>query len=600
MASPQLPVKETLPSLIRGALALPRSEVLVERVAGTWTPTSNVRLLERVENLACAIRDAGLSAGDRVALISHNCVDWIVADFATFFAGCVVVPIYPTQALDHVAYILQHSGAALIFVDTAQTLERLGSSGAALPGIVRFDSKDADGLAAFEGRGAAIRASQPELPAAYEATLHPDDLAVLIYTSGTTGLPKGVMLSHDNLGFDARVSLTCGFEGLEGDRDVLSVLPFSHIYEHVLIYIYLLARVRYFICHDPAELLADLRDVRPAEMTAVPRIFDRMLAGVAGQALRGGGVQARLVPWALRIGREYMHATIFERGPSPALRVQYTLATRLVLDKIRHALGLDRVRFLTSGSAPLHVDIAMTMLGLGVPVMQGYGLTETSPVAAVSRLSANEYGASGRPIDGVEMRIAEDGEILIRGRNVMQGYYHDPQATQAAIEDGWLHTGDVGEIDAAGFLRVTDRKGELFKTSTGKWIAPSRIEADIKRSIYVSQVMVTGRGQPHAIALICPNWALLRLELPQLPPDAPPELLADRADVHDFLTREVRVQTRGLASYEQIRHVVVIPHEFSVEGGELSPSMKIKRRIVEQRYADAIERAYDAHVPVHA
>jgi long-chain acyl-CoA synthetase len=599
VASEQLPAKETLPSLIRAALTLPRSEVVVERVAGVWTPTSNVRLLERVENLACAIRDAELSAGDRVALISHNCIDWIVADFATFFAGCVVVPIYPTQALDHVAYILKHSGAALIFVDTAQTLERLRTSGAALPRVVNFASTDADGLGAFEARGAAVRASRPELPGAYEAALHPDDLAVLIYTSGTTGPPKGVMLSHDNLGFDARVSLACGFEGIEGDRDVLSVLPYSHIYEHVLIYIYLLARVRYFICHDPGELLSDLRDVRPAEMTAVPRIFDRMLAGVTGQAMRAGGLQARLVPWALRIGRDYMHAKIFEGGPGLALRLQYAVAKRLVLRKVRAALGLDRVRFLTSGSAPLHVDIAMTLLGMEIPVMQGYGLTETSPVAAVSRLSANEYGACGRPIDGVEIRIADDGEILIRGRNVMQGYYRDPQATEAAIENGWLHTGDVGEIDGAGFLRVTDRKGELFKTSTGKWIAPSRIEANIKRSIYVSQVMVTGKGQAHAIALVCPNWPLLRLELSQLPADAPPELLAERADVREFLTREIRTQTHGLASYEQIRHVSVIPHEFSVEGGELSPSMKIKRRVVEQRYANAIERAYE-HVAVHA
>jgi long-chain acyl-CoA synthetase len=556
-------------------------------------------LLERVENAACAIRDAGLSAGDRVALIAHDCVDWIVADFATFFAGCVVVPIYPTHALDHLTFILEHSGAALIFVDTAETLERIRSSGVSLARVVRFDSSDPDGLAAFEARGAVVRAQRPELPAAYEATLHPDDLAVLIYTSGTTGRPKGVMLSHDNLGFDARVSLACGFEGLEGDRDVISVLPYSHVYEHVMIYIYLLAGVRYFICHEPNELLNDLRDVRPAEMTAVPRIFDRVLAGVSGQAMRTGGMQARLVPWALRVGRDYMRATVLGRGASLMLRLQYALAKRLVLGKIRHALGLDRVKFLTSGSAPLHIDTAMTLLGLGVPVMQGYGQTETSPIVSVSRLSGNEYGAVGRPIEGVEVRIAEDGEILVRGRNVMRGYYRDPQATQAAIENGWLHTGDVGELDDAGFLRVTDRKGELFKTSTGKWISPSRIEANIKRSIFVAQTMVTGRGRPHPIALVCPNWNLVRIELPQLP-DAPPESLAERSDVQEFLAREVREQTHGLASYEQVRHVVVVPHEFSIERGELSPSMKIKRRVVEARYGDEIERAYNPQAVVPA
>jgi long-chain acyl-CoA synthetase len=600
VVSTQLPAKETLPNLIRRTLAQSRDEALVERVDGAWTATSSENLLERVQNLACAIRAAGLFAGDRVALISHNCIDWIVADFAALFAGCVVVPIYPTQALDHTAYILEHSGARLIFVDSAATLGRLHESGVTLPRVVRFEGADADGLAAFEAGGAVLRAANPELPAAYEATLVPDDLAVLIYTSGTTGAPKGVMLSHDNLAFDAQVSLACGFEGIEGGRDVISVLPYSHIYEHTLIYIYLVAKVRYFICHDPNELLHDLRDVRPSEMTAVPRIFDRVLAGVKGQARSAGGLQAKLVPWALAVGRRYMSAKTFGPPASPWLSLQYAVAKRLVLGKIRHALGLDRMKFLTSGSAPLHLDTAMIFLALGVPIMQGYGQTETSPVTSVSRLSQNEYGAVGRPISGVDVRIADDGEILVRGRNVMQGYYRDPEATAVAIVDGWLHTGDVGDIDDAGFLRITDRKNEIFKTGTGKWISPARIEANIKRSIFVTQAMVLGSGRPFPIALICPNWPLVRLEVANLPSDATPEMLVARDDVRAFLTREVHKQTRGLASYEQIRRVIVVPREFSVEGGELSPSIKIKRRVVEQRYAGEIERAYEVETPVPA
>jgi long-chain acyl-CoA synthetase len=600
VTSTELPAKETLPNLVRRSLAQPRDQALVERVDGAWKATSSERLLERAMDVACALRDAGLAAGDRVALISHNCIDWIVADFATLFAGCVVVPIYPTQALDHSAYILEHSGARLILIDSAATLARLAESGVSLPRVVRFDATDAGGLAAFEARGAEIRAAHPELPGAYEATLVPDDLAVLIYTSGTTGAPKGVMLSHDNLAFDAQVSLACGFEGIEGGRDVISVLPYSHIYEHTLIYIYLVAKVRYFICHDPNELLHDLRDVRPSEMTAVPRIFDRVLAGVKGQARSAGGLQSKLVPWALAVARKYMFSTTFGPRAHPWVALQYAVAKRLVLGKIRHALGLDRVKFLTSGSAPLHVDTAMTFLGLGVPIMQGYGQTETSPVTSVSRLSQNEYGAVGRPISGVDVRIAGDGEILVRGRNVMQGYYRDPQATAAAIVDGWLHTGDIGDIDGRGFLRITDRKNEIFKTTTGKWISPARIEANIKRSIFVTQAMVVGSGRPHPIALICPNWPLVRLEVPNLPNDATAETLAAREDVRAFLTHEVHKQTRGLASYEQIRRIIVVPREFSVEGGELSPSMKIKRRVVEQRYAGEIERAYESETPVHA
>ncbi|MBV8066823.1 MAG: long-chain fatty acid--CoA ligase [Candidatus Eremiobacteraeota bacterium] len=565
---------------------------MLERIDGRWTPTSSRRLVERVEDVACAIRDAGLVAGDRVALIAHNSVDWIVCDFATFFAGCVVVPIYPTQALDLVAYIIEHSGARLIFVDSSATAARLAETGAALPPIVRFDSHDADGLTAFEARGAAVRSARPELPAAYEATLLPDDLAVLIYTSGTTGGPKGVMLSHDNLGFNAGVSLEGGFEGIRAESDVLSVLPYSHIYEHTIIYIYLIAMVRYFICHDPNELLADLRDVRPFEMTAVPRIFDRVLAGIKGQARSAGGLRGKLIPWALAVARRYAFATALEGKASARLRIAHAVAERLVLSKIRRALGLDRVKFLTSGSAPLHLDTAMTFLGLGIPIMQGYGLTETSPVVSVSRLSANEYGAVGHPLPGVEVRIADDGEVLVRGRNVMQGYYHDPQATAAAIVDGWLHTGDVGELDAKGFLRVTDRKNEIFKTGTGKWVSPARIEANIKRSIYVSHAMVVGNGRPHPIALIAPNWPLVLLELPDAPKDASPAVLAARSDVHAFLSREVHKQTHGLATYEQIRRVIVVPQEFSVDGGELSPSMKLKRRVLEERYAREIDEAY--------
>ncbi|MBV8720804.1 MAG: long-chain fatty acid--CoA ligase [Candidatus Eremiobacteraeota bacterium] len=599
---PELPEKETLPHLIRRALVQPRDEMLFERVSGEFAPVSGAKLLERAENVACAIRDAGLNAGDRVALVAHDCIDWIVCDFGTLISGCVVVPIYPTQALDHTAYILRHSGAKLVFADSDATLQHLRDSGAELPQAVVFGSNGAQGLASFEGRGSAVRAAHPELPGAYEATLVPGDLAVLIYTSGTTGNPKGVMLSHDNLAFNAQSTLGWGLDDVRPGDFALSVLPYSHIYEHTFIYLYLLAGVRYAICHDPNALLADLQTIRPAMMTSVPRIFDRVLAGIKGKALKAGGLQAKLVPWALKAGREYAYAKTFGGGATPLLALEYGIAKRLVLTKVLHALGLDRMRLLTSGSAALHVDTAMTFLGMGIPIMQGYGMTETSPVITASRIDENEYGAVGKPIPGVEIRIAEDGEVLTRGRHVMQGYYLDPQATAAILDpDGWLHTGDVGEIDARGFLRITDRKREVFKTDTGKWVAPGRIEAAIKRSIYVAQAMVIGSGRPFPAALVCPNWDLLRVKL-ELPAGAAPEELAARGDVVDFVTADVRQQTNDLATYEQIRRIVVLPREFSVESGELSPAMKIKRRVVENRYAGEIDRLYgaDERAPSHA
>ncbi len=497
----ELPAKETLPNLIRRALSEAREDALVERVNGTWKPVSAAIVLDRVESIACAIRDAGLDQGDRVALIAHDCIDWVICDFATFFAGCVVVPVFPTQALDHTAFILQHADAKLLFVDTPDALARLRGANVELPPTIVFESRDANSLDAFERRGAEIRRAHPELPANYHAQLKPEDLAVLIYTSGTTGVPKGVMLSHDNLGFDAQSSLQYGLDELHKGEPVLSVLPFSHIYEHTMIYIYLLAGMRYNICHDPNDLLADMRDTRPTVITAVPRIFDRVLAGIQGQALKHGGLQAKLVPWALRVGRDYMTAKTFEGSAPPALALQYAVAKRLVLDKVRKVLGLENIRHFLSGSAALHVDVAMTFLGLGVPIMQGYGLTETSPVLTTSTPAFNKYGAVGRPIPGCEVRIAEDGEVLARGRNIMMGYYQEPEATAAALAGGWFHTGDIGEVDPDGYLRITDRKKEVFKTATGKYVSPARVEAAIKRSMFVAQAMVIGDGRAHP-----PHW----------------------------------------------------------------------------------------------
>ncbi|MDP9024324.1 MAG: AMP-binding protein [Candidatus Eremiobacteraeota bacterium] len=509
------------------------------------------------------------------------------------------MPIFPTQALDHTEYILKHSDAKLLFIESAETLARLADGGIAVPPAVVFHSKGADSLIAFERRGALYRTVHPEFPAVYETSIQPDDLAVLMYTSGTTGDPKGVMLSHDNVSFDAQSALNYALERIEAGQNVLSVLPFSHIYEHTMIYIYLLAGVRYNICHDPAELLNDLLDVRPVCMTSVPRIFDRILAGVRGSALKHGGLQAKLVPWALAVGREYSRARLLGNGASPLMSMQYALATRLVLRKVRARLGLDRMQYFSSGSAALHVDVAMTYHGLGVPIMQGYGLTETSPVITVNRSTTNRYGTVGGPIQGAEVKIATDGEILTRGRNVMRGYYNDPDATSQALADGWLHTGDIGELDSDGFLRITDRKKEVFKTGTGKYVAPSRVEAAIKRSMFVVQAMVVGSGRPHPAALICPNWDLVRFEM-KISAEVSREELLTRPDVVQFMTAEVGKRTADLASYERIRRIILLEREFSVESGELSPSMKIKRRVVEERYKSQIDHAYDADLRVSA
>jgi long-chain acyl-CoA synthetase len=577
--------------MIRESLLPQRDSVLVERVNGAWTPTSSAELLDRVANVACAIRDAGLSAGDRVALIAPDCVDWIVADFGILFAGCVVVPVFPTQAPDHVAYILQNSQAELIFVDTPAAAARLRALGIALPPIVVFEASGAASFAEFEARGKAVRAEHPDRTQNFEASARPGDMAVLIYTSGTTGEPKGVMLSHDNLASDVEATFRQAFSVLRPGVRTLSVLPFSHIYEHCVIYGYLYSRVQHYICHSVEELLADLQDVHPVVMTAVPRIFERMIAGTTAKAKAHGGLQAKAVPWALATGRAYMSERTRGRRPGLTLWMQYRIARALVLRKLRPLLGLDQLKFFASGSAPLHFDTAMTMLGADIRILEGYGPTECSPVITANTFDENRYGTVGRPIPGVEVKLASDGEILARGPNVMLGYYKNEAATAEVMEDGWYHTGDIGTIDADGFLRITDRKKELFKTSGGKFVAPARVEAAIKRSVYINQVMLVGEGRAHPAALVSPNWDILRTEL-GLAAGVPLAELAGRKEVAEFLTKEVRENTADLAKFEQVWKIAVLPRELTVEDGDLSPTLKVRRRIVEAKYAALIDALY--------
>ena len=584
---PQLPPRETLPAVIRRSLSSPRDAALLERDEnGVWVATSSQALLERIESLARAIRSSGPQAGDRIALVAANSVDWIVCDFAILFAGCVVVPVFPTQASDQVAYILKDSAAKLVFVDTPAAAERIRPLTDAP--VVVFAGSEPDSLRVFEGRGVGAAASGP---ADAERALKPDDLAVLIYTSGTTGEPKGVMLSHYNIGFNAESSFSNTFDVLPSGSNVLSVLPFSHIYEHMIVYGYMMRKMRHYIAHDAEKLLEDLREVHPVTMTAVPRLFERVIARIVGKAKSDGGLAARIVPWALHVGRDYMSAKNRGRNPGLLLWLRYKVARALVLRKIRGRLGLERLVFFVSGSAALHFDVAMTMLACDLPIVEGYGPTECSPVVTVNRFENNRYGTVGRPIPGVEISIAPDGEVLVRGPGVMLGYYKNESATAQALRDGWYHTGDVGEIDSDGFLRITDRKNELFKTSGGKFIAPARVESAIKRSVYINQALVVGEGRAHPVALVSPNWELVRGEL-GISADVSPNTLSERPDVIDFLTKQVRLQTEDLATFEQVRRVAVLPRDLTIEDGELSPTLKVKRRIVENRYAAPIGRLY--------
>ncbi len=564
------------------ALEAPRERAFAERRCGArFTYLSAAQMRERIAAVACFLLDRGLARGERVALISANRLDWIAADLGVLCAGCVSVPLFATMAEDQLAYIFQDCKPRLIFVETPEETARLAPHAPEGTSFVHFDGEGPDSWADLLKRGAALYAARPDRFSRAHEAIDPDALAVLLYTSGTTGEPKGVMLSHDNIATNVVGSWTYQVQrsSLPSDPVALSVLPFAHIMEHMTMFGFISHGFTYHVT-VPEQLVADLREVRPHLMTVVPRLLERVLTGIQTKAREAGGVKARLVPWALEVGRSYMAMTLEGGTPTRKERLTYRAAEWLVLRKFRPLLGLDRLLYFVSGSAPLSRDTAYTFAGMGISICEGYGQTETSPVIAVNRLDDNRYGTVGKPISDVEVRIAEDGEILVRGPNVMLGYYHAEQNAEAFTADRWLKTGDIGTLDVEGYLRITGRKGDLFKTSGGKFIAPARLEAAVKRSPYVAQAVIFGAGRPFPIALLALHEELVRRDM------------GAQTDVPAFMRAEMSARTSDLATYEQIRRVGILPRELTVENGEISPTMKIKRHIVEQRYRELIDAVY--------
>jgi long-chain acyl-CoA synthetase len=578
----------TLPAFIAEHLARPRPTALAERRGGRTTSLSSGDVHRTAAAVARALRARGIGRGDRVAILAENRVDWLLADFGILYAGGVVVPMYATTADDQLGFILSDSDAKLVFVADDAAAARLRAAVPNAPPIVTFDGAGDDGFAAFV-RNAPATGDEDAALASYREGIAVDDLAVLIYTSGTTGQPKGVMLSHRNLVSDVTSAFDPAATEMREGQIGLSVLPFAHIYEHTDALGYLFNGLVHYVT-TPERLLEDMRAVRPTYVAVVPRIFERLIAGIIGSARAAGGLRRRLVPWALGVGTEYERA-LRDGRPGSRLRLQHALAHKLVLSKIPATLGLDRLAYFVSGSAPLHRDTALTLAAMGFIVLEGYGLTETSPVVTVNRPADNVLGTVGVPVRDVEVKIADDGEVLVKGPNVMLGYYRLPPEEQPFTPDGWFQTGDIGTLDEHGHLAITDRKKELFKTSGGKWIAPSRIETAIKRSIYVGQVMVFGNNRAHPAALVAPNWDLVRAKL-ELPATMTTAEMALDSRVRALMDREVRTHTADLARYEHVERIAILPRDPTIEDGELSPTLKLKRRVVEERYAGLMAQAY--------
>jgi long-chain acyl-CoA synthetase len=492
-----------------------KQDALNHKIGAEWVNISADSFVERVKNVALGLAEIGIKPGDRIALLSENRPEWSIADLAILSLGAINVPIYTTQAVDQIRYILTDSGARVIFVSDSKLFRHAEEALAGLDFLKRiifFDepaNTDVDrslSLESLEKRGSEKARNKPAAFDAYLKAIKPEDLATIIYTSGTTGEPKGVMLTHANFMTNV-LAITAGLPISSSDI-ALSVLPLSHIFERTGFYIFCYNGVSVYYTASFDQVGENLREVRPTIMTAVPRLFEKVYHRIIKKGFSQKGWKRRVFVKSLEVGQRY--AELRDKGGWvwPKLAVQQRMADRLVFSKWREGVG-GRLRYFVSGGAPLSPALSYAFLAAGIPILQGYGATETCIVSA-NRPDNNQIGSVGLPFEGIEVSIAEDGEILLRGPNVMRGYYGHPEETASVLSDGWFATGDVGHLDRQGHLYITDRKKDLFKLSNGKYVAPQQIESLLKQSEFVSQVVIVGAGRKYPAALVVPEWEAVR------------------------------------------------------------------------------------------
>lgn len=594
---------KTLVDLYRHSLAKEKAALLNFKRDGQWLQMSSTELLEKVRLAAMGLYALGIGPGNHIGLLSENRVEWTIADLAIINCGAADVPIYPTQAPKQVAYILNDAGVEVLFISNQAQYDRVRDALNSCPKlrvIISFDAVNAPSgkVMRFDellNWGTAAYDTDPHALETLQGTVMPETLATLIYTSGTTGDPKGVMLSHSNL--VANVLSTAQIMTVDEDEPVLSFLPFSHIFERAVIYYYLFARAKVFYARSIDSVAEDLRDVKPHYLTSVPRLFEKIHARAMEKADEKGGLIAKIAHWSIEVGRQW--AEIISNGGDPgfALNLKHKLADALFFSKWREAMG-GGIRYFVSGGAALAPELAKTFYAAGMPILQGYGLTESSPGISSNSEAHNRLGSVGKAMPGVTIKIAEDGEILAAGPNIMQGYYNRPEETAETLETDaegrvWLRTGDIGELDKDGFLFITDRKKDLLKTSGGKYIAPQPIENAIKRSRFVNQVIVIGDQKKFPAVMIVPQMDALKAYAQQcgISVGTTAELIA-HPQIVSLIEDEVAKCTADLSQYEKIKAVLLLENELTVESGELTPTLKVKRRVVVEKHKKAIDRIY--------
>jgi long-chain acyl-CoA synthetase len=561
---------------------------------GAWIDVGYGDLGTDVRTIARGLRALGIGPGDRVAVLSSTCPDWTRVDCAALAAGATVVPIYHTNSPEECGYVLAHSEARVVVCEDAGQLAKVAAVRdrcPALEHVIVMRDEDAKGCLALDELRLRGDAVEPVAPEAAQRRLAPGDLATIIYTSGTTGPPKGCMITHGN--FLATVRMYERALEFGESAVVFMFLPLAHSLARVTQMIALdIGATLAFWQGDPALLLDDIRDARPTHLPSVPRVFEKIHARATGGAQEMSRAKRALFSWALATGASMRAAERGDDGPGTLLRTRHALADRLVLSKVRSLFGPD-LRMAMTGAAPIGTDVLEFFAACGIPILEGYGMTETCAAATLNRLDAMRFGTVGRPLPSSEIAVADDGEILMRGPHLFKGYYRDAAATRESFDGDWLCSGDLGEVDDGGFLRITGRKKELIITSSGKNISPANIEARLRESRWVSQAVVYGDNHPYLVALLTLDGdeAPALAERLAMQPDV--AAMASDPRVLDVIQRVVNEVNARFARIEQVKRFALLDHDLTLTGGELTPTLKIKRAVVYDRYRETLEGLYE-------
>lgn len=578
-----------------------KPDALQVKQGGAYKPISSQELLDRVRQVALGLQAMGINRGDRVAILSENRPEWAIVDYASLTAGLTDVPIYPTLPAEQIPYILNDSGAVAVFVSTpeqAAKIAQVRGQCRSLKYVIGFGdaTRPGEDLTLDQVRAKADDKSSDN---PYRATQYkeqalavkPDDIATIIYTSGTTGEPKGVMLTHDNIYSNVLAGATQIPFG--GKDTCLSFLPLSHIFERMAGH-YLMLHTGTSIAYAESidTVPVNMQEIKPTLVLSVPRLYEKMYARVLENALSGGTIKKNIFFWARGVAEKWADEKFAGREPAGLLARKYAIAQKLVFSKLKARTG-GQLRYFVSGGAPLAPEINKFFYAAGLVILEGYGLTETSPVITVNTPENFRIGSVGKAVPGVEVRISGEGEILTKGPHVMKGYYNKPEATRETIDaEGWLHTGDVGVLED-GFLRITDRIKDLIVTAGGKKVAPQPLENKVKTNKYVSQAVMIGDKRKFTALLVVPNWDSLEkwAGLHNIIWTDRKQLLA-MPTIHAKMEKEVLGELQGLASFEMPKRVELLEHDFSIERGELTPTLKVKRRVIDKTYKDTIDRMY--------